>query len=119
LRQVLGEHVAQKGSVVAPDRLRFDFSHGRALSADEIHRVEALVNERIWLNEPVRTEVLDIQEAKKTGAIAFFGEKYGERVRVVRMADSKEFCGGTHVRATGDIGLFKITDESGISQGTR
>jgi len=119
LRDVLGEHVAQKGSVVAPDRLRFDFSHGRPLSQEEIRRVEQSVNERIWRNEPVQTEVLDIEAARQTGAIAFFGEKYGDQVRVVRMADSQEFCGGTHVRATGDIGLFKVTDESGVSQGTR
>jgi alanyl-tRNA synthetase len=119
LRSVLGEHVAQKGSVVAPDRLRFDFSHGRALTHEEIRKVEEEVNERVWRNEPVSTQVMDQEAARATGAIAFFGEKYGDQVRVVRMTDSMEFCGGTHVRATGDIGLFKITDESGISQGTR
>jgi len=119
LRRVLGEHVAQKGSVVAPDRLRFDFSHGKPLEDDEKRQVEALVNERIWRNQPVLTEVLPVEQARQSGAIAFFGEKYGDRVRVVQMAESKEFCGGTHVGATGDIGLFKITEEMGIAQGVR
>ncbi len=119
LRRVLGEHVAQKGSVVAPDRLRFDFSHGRAMSPEEIREVETSVNERIWRNEQVNTAVMDAKGARETGALAFFGEKYGDQVRVVQMAESKEFCGGVHVHATGDIGLFKITDEAGISQGTR
>jgi alanyl-tRNA synthetase len=119
LRTRLGEHVAQKGSVVAPDRLRFDFSHTAPLSEDERRDVERLVNERIWRNDPVGTDDLPIEQAKQSGAIAFFGEKYGERVRVVKMAESIEFCGGTHVRATGDIGLFKITEEAGIAQGVR
>jgi alanyl-tRNA synthetase len=119
LRKVLGEHVAQKGSVVAPDRLRFDFSHTRPLADAERRQVEALVNERIWRNEPVSTDVLAIEDARKRGAIAFFGDKYGDRVRVVQMAESQEFCGGTHVRATGDIGLFKIVEETGIAQGVR
>jgi len=119
LRHELGEHVAQRGSVVAPDRLRFDFSHGKPLTPEEIRRVEWAVNERVWRNESVVTDVMDLDAARQTGAIAFFGEKYGERVRVVQMAESRELCGGTHVRATGDIGLFKIIDESGISQGVR
>jgi len=119
LREVLGDHVAQRGSVVAPDRLRFDFSHTRPLSPDERRRVEELVNERVWRNDEVATEELEIEAARQSGAIAFFGEKYGDVVRVVRMGDSKEFCGGTHVHATGDIGLFKIVEESGIAQGVR
>jgi alanyl-tRNA synthetase len=119
LRQVLGEHVAQKGSVVAPDRLRFDFSHTKPMTDEERARVEALVNERVWRNEPVGTDELSLDDARKTGAIAFFGEKYGDKVRVVQMTESKEFCGGTHVARTGDIGLFKITEEMGIAQGVR
>jgi alanyl-tRNA synthetase len=101
LRKVLGEHVAQKGSVVAPDRLRFDFSHSRPMSADERREVELVVNQRIWQNRPVATAELAIAEARQSGAIAFFGEKYGDLVRVVEMGESKEFCGGTHVGATG------------------
>jgi alanyl-tRNA synthetase len=119
LRHVLGEHVAQKGSLVAPDRLRFDFSHFAPLSPEERQRIEDLVNERVLLNLPVQTEVLAMAEAKKAGAIAFFGEKYGDKVRVLSMGESKELCGGTHVTRTGDVGLFKITEETGIAQGVR
>jgi alanyl-tRNA synthetase len=119
LRQVLGEHVAQKGSLVAPDRLRFDFSHFAPLTADDKRKVEDLVNGRVLANVATVTEVLPLADARRAGAIAFFGEKYGETVRVLTMGESKEFCGGTHVARTGDIGLFKITEESGIAQGVR
>jgi alanyl-tRNA synthetase len=119
LRHVLGEHVAQKGSLVAPDRLRFDFSHFAPLTPDERQRIEDLVNARVRANAAATTEVLPIAEAKKAGAIAFFGEKYGDAVRVVTMGESKEFCGGTHVARTGDIAFFKITEETGIAQGVR
>jgi alanyl-tRNA synthetase len=119
LRHVLGEHVTQKGSLVAPDRLRFDFSHGAPLSPDQRRQVEDLVNDRIRRNAATDTAVLPIAEAKQAGAIAFFGEKYGDTVRVVTMGESKEFCGGTHVARTGDIAFFKITEETGVAQGVR
>ncbi len=119
LRQVLGEHATQKGSLVAPDRLRFDFSHFAPVTPAERVRLEQLVNQRVLSNAAVAVDELAIEEAKKRGAIAFFGDKYGDRVRVVEMADSKEFCGGTHVARTGDIGFFKITSEVGIAQGVR
>ena len=119
LRQVLGEHVTQKGSLVAPNRLRFDFSHSAPLSDDEKQRVEDLVNARVRANAPADTAVLPIAEAKQAGAIAFFGEKYGATVRVVTMGESKEFCGGIHVARTGDIAFFKITEETGVAQGVR
>ena len=104
LRTVLGEHVAQKGSLVAPDRLRFDYSHFAPLSPEERQKVEDLVNIRVLRNLPAVIEVLPIAEAKRQGAIAFFGEKYGEKVRVLAMGESVELCGGTHVGRTGDIG---------------
>jgi alanyl-tRNA synthetase len=119
LRTVLGAHVTQKGSLVAPDRLRFDFSHFAPLTPDERQRVEDLVNARVRANLPTETEVLAIAEAKKAGAIAFFGEKYGDTVRVLTMGESKEFCGGTHVSRTGDIAFFTITEETGVAQGVR
>jgi alanyl-tRNA synthetase len=119
LRKTLGEHVTQKGSLVAPDRLRFDFSHGAPLTENEKHAVEDLVNERVRRNAPADTAVLPVSEARRSGAIAFFGEKYGDTVRVVTMGDSKEFCGGTHVARTGDIAFFKITEETGVAQGVR
>jgi alanyl-tRNA synthetase len=119
LRHVLGTHVTQKGSLVAPDRLRFDFSHTAPLTEDERLQVEDLVNARIRRNVAADTAVLPITEAKQAGAIAFFGEKYGETVRVVTMGESKEFCGGTHVSRTGDIALFKILSEGGVAQGVR
>ncbi|HSS39190.1 MAG TPA: DHHA1 domain-containing protein [Polyangia bacterium] len=119
LRHVLGTHVTQKGSLVAPDRMRFDFSHSAPLTEEERAKVEDLVNARVRQNAAAATAVLPIAEAKQAGAIAFFGEKYGETVRVVTMGDSKEFCGGTHVSRTGDIALFKILSESGVAQGVR
>ncbi len=119
LRTVLGEHVTQKGSLVAPDRLRFDFSHFAPLTREERQRVEDLVNARVRANLAATTEVLPIAEAKKAGAIAFFGEKYGDTVRILTMGESKEFCGGTHVARTGDIAFFTITEETGVAQGVR
>ncbi len=120
LKMVLGNHVEQKGSMVNPDRLRFDFSHFEAMTADEISRVEKIVNEEIAAAIPVETKVLSIEEARKTGAMALFGEKYGETVRVVCMDEfSKEFCGGTHVKNTGVITAFKIISETGVASGVR
>ena len=119
LRTVLGEHVAQKGSLVAPERLRFDFSHVAPLSPEDKQKVEDLANLRVLRNLPVNTDVLPIAQAKQAGAVAFFGEKYGDTVRVMTMGESKEFCGGTHVQRTGDIGLIKIVEESGVAQGVR
>jgi alanyl-tRNA synthetase len=119
LRKVLGGHVAQKGSLVTPDRLRFDFSHLAAMTPEECRQVEDLANDHVLRNLPVQTEVLPIAEAKQKGAIAFFGEKYGDTVRVLSMGESMEFCGGTHAARTGDIGLIKIVQESGVAQGVR
>ena len=120
LRVVVGEHAAQKGSLVGPDRLRFDFSHGKALSPEEVSRIEDLVNAKVLTNAPVLTEVLPIDQAKARGAMAIFEEKYGDIVRVLTMtSDSVELCGGTHARALGDIGLFKITSEGGVAAGVR
>lgn len=120
LRSVLGEHVQQAGSLVTPERLRFDFTHFHALTEDEIRRVEEQLNQAVLANYPVSTEQMGIEEAKNSGATALFGEKYGDVVRVVSMGDySKELCGGTHVQATGDIGLVKILSEGGIGAGLR
>jgi alanyl-tRNA synthetase len=120
LRQVLGVHVKQAGSVVEPGRLRFDFSHYAAMSEDELAEVERIVNQQILANTEVVTNVMDLDQALSTGAMALFGEKYGESVRVVNIPGfSRELCGGTHVSRTGDIGLFKIVYEGSISSGTR
>ncbi|WP_026958531.1 alanine--tRNA ligase [Aliagarivorans taiwanensis] len=120
LRQTLGEHVTQKGSLVEAQRLRFDFSHLEAVSTKSIRQIEHLVNLQIRRNWPVETAVMTLDEAKQSGAMALFGEKYDDDVRVVKMGDfSTELCGGTHVTRTGDIGFFKITAESGIAAGVR
>jgi alanyl-tRNA synthetase len=124
LREVLGTHVKQAGSVVAPNYLRFDFSHYQPLTKIELEEIENLVNYHILRNEPVETNEMAVEEAMRSGAMALFGEKYGERVRVLSIKGaedifSKELCGGTHVRATGDIGLFKIVSDESIASGVR
>jgi alanyl-tRNA synthetase len=120
LRKILGKHVEQKGSLVAADRLRFDFSHTQALSPDELRQVEDLVNSEIRENAPVQTRVMALDQAKAAGAMSLFGEKYDSDVRVLSIGDfSMELCGGTHVERAGDIGLFKITGESGVAAGIR
>ena len=120
LRAVLGDHVTQKGSLVAPDRLRFDFSHNEAVTHEQLEQIETLVNEQIRLNAQAETAVMDFEEAVAAGAMALFGEKYDARVRVLRIGDfSTELCGGTHVARAGDIGLLKITSEAGIAAGVR
>jgi alanyl-tRNA synthetase len=120
LRKVLGEHAQQKGSRVGPDVLRFDFTHGRPLTREEIARVEDLVNAKVLTNAPVVTAILPMDEAKKRGAVAIFEEKYGDTVRMLTMTpEVVELCGGTHARALGDIGLFKITSEGGVAAGVR
>ena len=120
LKTVLGSHVEQKGSLVTPDRLRFDFAHFQAMTEEELEKTEALVNQEIQAALPVETAVMDIEEAKKSGAMALFGEKYDQKVRVVSMGDfSKELCGGTHVKNTSSIMLFKIVSEAGVAAGVR
>lgn len=120
LRQVLGDHVQQKGSLVDPERLRFDFSHFEPVSHEQQREIERLVNQKIRGNEPVETRIMSLEDARESGAMALFGEKYDEHVRVLRMGDfSTELCGGIHAKAVGDIGLFKITSESGIASGVR
>ena len=124
LKKVLGEHVNQAGSLVAPDRLRFDFTHFEAMTKDELDRVEGMVNAEIFAAEPIVTEVMGIDEAKASGAVALFGEKYGEVVRVVSTGSaekpfSRELCGGTHARNTADLGLFKIVSESSVGSNAR
>ncbi len=120
LRQVLGEHVQQKGSLVAPDRLRFDFSHDEPVTHEQLHEIEKLVNDEIRKNIAADTKLMKYDDAVASGAIALFGEKYDEEVRVLRLGDfSVELCGGTHVNSTGDIGVFKITSEGGVASGIR
>jgi alanyl-tRNA synthetase len=120
LRKVLGEHVKQAGSLVAPDRFRFDFTHFSQVGPDLLDEIESIVNQRIRDNVPVQTEEMDAEDAFKSGATALFEEKYGDRVRVVSLADfSMELCGGTHTKQTGNIGMFKIISESSIASGVR
>jgi len=127
LRQVLGDHVAQKGSLVAPDRLRFDFSHPKPMTAAEIERVEDIANDIVLQNSPVTTRLMALDDARASGARALFGEKYGDEVRVVAMGEgsgntlgwSVELCGGTHVKRTGDIGLISGLTDSGVAAGVR
>lgn len=119
LRKVLGAHAQQKGSLVGPDRLRFDFTHNSPLTEAEIREIEALVNEQVLLNHPIVTEVLTMDQARERGAMMIFEEKYGDVVRMLSMGPSAELCGGTHARATGDIGLVKIVSEQGVAAGVR
>jgi alanyl-tRNA synthetase len=120
LRQVLGTHVKQAGSLVSPERLRFDFVHGAPIPREQVDEIERIVNAQIYRNTAVQTVVRSTEEAIAAGAMALFGEKYGDRVRVVSIPGfSTELCGGTHVRATGDIGFFTITEESGVAAGVR
>ena len=120
LRQVLGDHVAQKGSLVAPDRLRFDFSHYEGVTAEQLQDIEDIVNDEIRKNVAAETKLMTYDDAIESGAVALFGEKYGDKVRVLRLGDSSvELCGGTHVARTGDIGVFKITHEGGVASGVR
>ena len=119
LREVLGAHVQQKGSQVTADRTRFDFAHNAPVTAEQIAQVEAIVNAEILANAAAQAQVMNLEDAQKSGAMMLFGEKYGETVRVLSIGSSKELCGGTHVKATGDIGLFKIVAEAGVAAGIR
>jgi alanyl-tRNA synthetase len=119
LREVLGPHVQQRGSLVDADKTRFDFSHDKPLTQEEIRRVEARVNAEILQNTPTRAQIMPIEDAKKSGAMMLFGEKYGDEVRVLDIGSSREFCGGTHVGRTGDIGVFKLYSEGGVAAGVR
>jgi alanyl-tRNA synthetase len=119
LREVLGGHVQQKGSLVNADRTRFDFAHNGPLTDDQIRQVEAIVNAEVLANAQAGAVVMPIEEAQKSGAMMLFGEKYGDNVRVLSIGSSKELCGGTHVERTGDIGLFKVVAESGVAAGIR
>jgi len=119
LREVLGDHVQQKGSLVNAERTRFDFAHNAPVTDEQILAIEAKVNEEIWANPATQARVMDIESAQKTGAMMLFGEKYGETVRVLDIGSSRELCGGVHVHRTGDIGLFKVVAESGVAAGVR
>jgi alanyl-tRNA synthetase len=119
LREVLGSHVQQKGSLVDEAKTRFDFAHDKPVTDQEIREVEQRVNTEILKNTPTRAQVMPIEEAKKAGAVMLFGEKYGDEVRVLDIGSSREFCGGTHVARTGDIGVFKIYSEGGVAAGIR
>ena len=120
MKKVLGDHIKQSGSLVSPDRLRFDFTHFSPITAAELARIETLANEEVRANTQLNTDMLEREEAIQSGAEALFGEKYGDQVRVISIGDfSKELCGGTHVRATGEIGLVKVTTETGIAAGIR
>jgi alanyl-tRNA synthetase len=119
LREILGPHVQQKGSLVDENRTRFDFSHNEPMTDDERRRVEALVNAEILRNESTTARIMKFDEAVKAGAMAFFGDKYGDEVRVLDIGSSRELCGGTHVKRTGDIGFFKVLSEGGIAAGVR
>ena len=119
LREVLGAHVQQKGSLVDTEKTRFDFVHNAPMTDAEIAQVEQMVNTEILANAETQARVMDIESAQKTGAMMLFGEKYGDEVRVLDIGSSRELCGGTHVSRTGDIGLFKITAESGVAAGVR
>jgi alanyl-tRNA synthetase len=119
LRDVLGAHVQQKGSLVDPDKTRFDFAHNAPMTDADIRRVEAIVNDEILRNAPTQSRVMPIDEAQKAGAMMLFGEKYGDEVRVLDIGSSRELCGGTHVTRTGDIGFFKIVAEGGVAAGVR
>ena len=120
LRDILGDHASQAGSLVAPDRLRFDFTHFEPVDSDTLLAIESRVNEHVLANHAVSAQVMSFDEARKAGAIALFGEKYGDRVRVVSIGNySKELCGGTHVQQSGELGLFKIVTEGGVASGVR
>ncbi|OYU45619.1 MAG: alanine--tRNA ligase [Burkholderiales bacterium PBB4] len=119
LREVLGEHVQQKGSLVNAERTRFDFAHNAPVTDEQIRQIETIVNAEVLSNAAAQARVMDIESAQKTGAMMLFGEKYGETVRVLEIGSSRELCGGTHVKATGDIGLFKVVAESGVAAGVR
>jgi alanyl-tRNA synthetase len=119
LRDVLGTHVLQKGSLVTAERTRFDFAHNAPVTDAQIREIEAIVNAEILANAPAKAQLMDIESAQKTGAMMLFGEKYGETVRVLDIGSTRELCGGTHVNATGDIGLFKVVAESGVASGVR
>jgi len=119
LREVLGSHVQQKGSLVDPDKTRFDFTHNQPVTGEQVREIEARVNAEILVNQPTQARVMDIEAAKATGAMMLFGEKYGDSVRVLDIGSSRELCGGTHVQRTGDIGLFKVVAEGGVAAGIR
>ncbi|MGH1360384.1 MAG: alanine--tRNA ligase [Burkholderiaceae bacterium] len=119
LREVLGDHVQQKGSLVDADKTRFDFSHNAPVSREQLHQIQTIVNREILLNEPTTTRMMSYDDAIKTGAMALFGEKYGDEVRVLQIGSSCELCGGTHVMRTGDIGLFRFVSEGGVAAGVR